>query len=398
MKRFFILMIGVLMMASVFAWGVSPARTTLDFEAGMEKEVSFEVINSDNEDLDISFFAQGDLAEYISLPTSSSSLSSGEDRKSFSYTLNLPSNLEPGAHTGDVVVMQTPKGTDSDDSQISATLAVITQVRVYVSYPGKYATAKLYAYDSAPGEPVRFVIPVVNVGKFDLTSVRASVDVYNKMGGKIDSFEMGPIEIANGGRKELVYDYEGDLDVGEYFVEASVIYDEDGLISLEESFSVGGENLELLDISVDDFSLGQIAKLEMLVENKWSEAISGVYIDTKIIDKDGDVVSDFESAAQDVESLSKKSFASYWDTDGVFEGEYDAEVSINYGDKSSRKDLRFEVSDNELVVVGLGYVVSSEAKGEGMSTTVVVLTALVVLLILMNLFWFFIFRKKFSKK
>jgi hypothetical protein len=139
--------------------------------------------------------------------------------------------------------------------------------------------------------------------------------------------------------------------------------------------------------------LGEIAKLEMLVENKWSEAISNVHIETLIKDAEGDVVSNFESAAQDIGALNKESFVSYWDTAGVREGTYDAEVSIKYGDKTSEKNLKFEVSQNELVIVGLGYVISTDAGG-GVDTIVIVLVVVIVLMVLINLLWFLLLRKK----
>ncbi len=191
----------------------------------------------------------------------------------------------------------------------------------------------------------------------------------------------------------MVYGWKADVEIGEYFAKAAVVYD-DGTINLEEKFSVGSKELELQEINVGGFSLGEIAKLEMLVENKWSEAISGVYIETLIKESDGDVVSSFESAAQDIGALEKKSFDSYWDTAGVREGNYDAEVSINYGDKESKKNLKFEVSKNDLVVVGLGYVISADGVREETDTIVIVLVVVIVLMVLINLLWFLLLRKK----
>jgi hypothetical protein len=198
--------------------------------------------------------------------------------------------------------------------------------------------------------------------------------------------------IAWGLRKELVYNWKADVEVGEYLAKAAIVYDE-GTVNLEESFNVGTRELELKEINVEDFTLGQIAKLQMLVENKWSDNIGGVFIETTIKDDDEDVVSSFQSSAQDIEGSSKKNFDSYWDTAGVREGEYDAQVSINYGAKSSENNLKFKVSDDELVILGLGYVISDSSGGDG-NTIVVVLVAVIVVMVLINLLWFFMLRKK----
>lgn len=395
MKRFVFLLIGIFMLSSVYALGVTPARTTMDFKPGLVRTVDFDIINSGGQNMKIVFSAQGDLSKYISLPSLEGEISSSESSKAFSYTLNLPKELKPGLHTGEVFAMQLPSGDISGNSQILATLAVVTQVYLYVPYPGKYASAEMYVYSANQGEDVRFVIPVVSAGEFDLTSVRANVDIYNKLNEKVDSFDTQSIEVKSGSRKELVYNWKSDVPIGEYIAKASLIYD-DGTLNLEKTFSVGSKELELQRIDVNGFSLGEIAKLEMLVENKWSEPISGAYIETKIKNSNGDIVSSFESASYDIAALSKQVFVSYWDTAGVKVGTYETEVSINYADKSSKKNLKFDVGENSLTVIGLGYVISAEGDGES-NTLIVVLVVIIALLVLINLLWFFLLRKKLKK-
>ena len=290
------------MISSVYALGVTPARTTIDFEPGLVRDVNFDIINSDGADLKIVFSAQGNLSKYISMSSSEGSVSSLEGSKTFTYTLSLPDKMEPGLHKGEIITMQLPSEDTSGSSQVLATLAVVNQIYLYVPYPGKYANAEMYVYNANQGEEVRFVIPVVNVGEFDLTSVRANIDIYNKLSEKVDSFNTKSIKINSGGRKELIYNWKADVPIGDYRAVASLIYDE-GIINLEKVFSVGNEELELQEISVNSFSLGQIAKLEMLVENKWSEPISEAYIETKIKNSDGSVVSSFKSASYDIAAV-----------------------------------------------------------------------------------------------
>ena len=170
------------------------------------------------------------------------------------------------------------------------------------------------------GSGVTFVFPVVSAGEFDLTSVKANVDIYNKLNEKVASFNTNEISVPSGQKKELVHYWKAAVPIGEYRAAASLIYDE-GTLNFEEIFSVGSQELELQDIIVEDFSLGEIAKLEMLVENKWSEPISDAYIETKIMNDRGDLVSNIKSASYEVDALSKQVFISYWDTAGVREGD-----------------------------------------------------------------------------
>lgn len=395
-KRFFVwIFLLIFLIGSVSALGVTPARTTIDFQKGLSKDVSFEVINSGDKDIDVVLSVQGELAKYVTLSSTSASISLNERTKTLTYTLNLPDSLEPGSHTADVYILEIPKDSGVGEAYVRATLAVVTQIYVYVPYPGKYAKSDMRIINANQNGEVTFIFPVVSAGEFDLTSVKANVDIYNKMNEKVDSFTTDSISVPSGANKDLVYRWKGNVPVGEYRAVATITYDE-GTLNFEGTFSVGSQDLVLEEITTNRFSLGEIVKLEMLVENKWSEKISGAYIETNILNERGDLVSKFESASYDVEPLKKQTFVSYWDTAGVKEGTYETEVSVVYGDKKSTNSLKFEVSQNNLRVIGLGYVIS-EGESSGSNTLVIVLIGVIILLVLINLLWFMLLRKRLKK-
>jgi len=395
MNKLIYFLFGIFMISSVCALGVTPARTTIDFEPSLNTQVSFDVLNSEGKELNLVLAVQGELAEYITLSSTTASISANEGSRTFSYSVNLPDRLEPGNHLGEIVILELPEGGETSEAYVRATLAVITQLQVYVQYPGKYANAKMTIINADGNGDVTFVFPVVSAGEFDLTSVKVNVDIYNKLNEKIDSFSTKEISVPSGEKKEIVYKWKADVPIGEYRAVATLIYDE-GTLNLEGTFSVGSQELELQDIIVEDFSLGDIAKLEMLVENKWSEPISGAHIETKIMNNRGEIVSDFKSASYDVEALAKQVFVSYWDTAGVLVGDYETEVSINYGDKSSKMSLEFQVERNKLTIIGLGYVISAE-EGGGMNTLIIVLIIVIIVLVLINIIWFFVLRRRLRK-
>jgi hypothetical protein len=396
MNKLLFLLMGLFMLSSVYALGVTPGRTTVDFKPGLEREVVFEIINSGGEDVELSLSVDGELADYINFDSKRISILSSESSKTLSYKLALPANLEPGLRTGRIIIAEVPGESKGEESYVAATLAVAIQLHVNVPFPGKYATSSMVVYDAAPEEEVTFVFPVVSRGEFDLSSVRANVDIYNRLDEKIDSFNTAAISIPSTERKEIVYKWLADVPIGEYRAKATIIYD-DGTINLEGFFNVGSKELELQEIAVSDFSLGEIVKLEMLVENKWSEPISDAHIETNILDEEGDVVANFESSSYDIKPLAKQVFVSYWDTAGVKVGNYQTDVSIYYGDKSSKKSLEFQVNDDSLTIVGLGYVISAESEGGGMNLLIVVLIIVIVLLILINLLWFLFLRKRLKR-
>ena len=399
-KKILVLLMGIFLIASVSALGVTPARTTIDFQPGLKQTVSFSIVNSENQDMELVIYAQGDLSESISLKENAITMSASEGSRQMSYEVSLPSELKPGLNIGEVVVLQLPGKSGSSEAYVGAALAVVSQLYVNVPFPGQYAEADLNVVNAEKDGEAVFIIPVVNRGKEHLSSVKANVDIYNKLNEKVGSFNTVEIEVASGQRGEIVHKWKAEVPVGRYRAVATLIYGTNPpkTINLEKQFNVGTSDLELQEISVNEFQLGDIAKFEMLVENKWSEQISGAYAQTQVYSDVGDVIADFNSAQYDISPLSKMVMVSYWDTAGVREGDYETKIFLRYGDKSSQKNVELKVSEDSIEVIGLGYVISSGKSGvAGNSNLVFILIIVIVVLVLINLLWFLVLRKRLKK-
>lgn len=383
--------------SSVSALGVTPARTTVDFTPGLKKTVSFSIVNSEKKNLEIAIAKQGELKDYVSLSTQSVSLSSSDDSRQVSYDVNLPQSLSPGLHTAEVIVLELPSQSGSSEAYVGAALAVVTQLYVYVPYPGKYADAELNIVNADNNKEVTFVIPVLSQGEFDLTDVSANIDIYNSASQKVASFNTDSISVKSGERKEIVSKWKADVPVGTYTAKVTLIYDGETK-SFEKTFNVGSQDLELQSLQVKNFNLGDIAKIEMLVENKWSEQITGAYAETQIFNDKNEMIADFKSQSYDIPALTKKVLLSYWDTAGVREGKYKTKISLNYGDKSLPRDIELKVSQNNIEAIGLGYVISSSSSSGGNSNLAVILVVGIVVLVLINVVWFIVLRKKLTGK
>lgn len=396
-KKIFLILILIFSLYSVSGLGVTPARKTVDYVPGLEGSVGFSVLNSESKDIDLVVYSEGELSENVFLSESSFSMSADEKDKQLGYDYKLPSGLSPGVHTADIVVLQVPKKSSGGDNYVGATLAVVTELYVQVPYPGKYAEAELNIINPGKGEEARFIIPVASRGKVGLADVYATIDIYNKLNGKVGSVASGSVSLEQGERKELVANWNASVEPGEYRAVVNVVYGrEDGqTISLEKVFNVGSKELDLQSVEVNNFQLGGIAKLEMLVENKWGEPIKEAYVETNVYDSSGAVMANFKSANYDFDAFEKKSILAYWDTQGVKEGTYGTEVFLKHSSKSTQKAFELKVSQNDIQAVGLGYVISS-GESEGGSLVTILIIALVVL-VLVNVLWFLVFRK-FLKK
>ena len=386
--------------AKVSAIGVTPGKTSFDYTGGESRTVEVTVVNSDKKDINIAVLVQGELAPHISVSQVSFKMAASETEKKITYVLKMPQGMKPGPHLGEIVIVQLPEQLPSGDAFVGASVAVITQVQVFVPYPGKYAEADMSVagFDS-PGK-VTFVIPIHNRGDLDIVRARAIIDIYGPLNEKITSVSTNEISIMSEERKEVVGEWMADVPPGRYRAVATVIYDEK-TAQVEKQFNVGNKILSLEQVEVNDFNLGQIAKFEKRVNNEWSESIVGAYAQMFVYNEEGEIMADFKSATYDIAPLSKVLMVAFWDTDGVRTGTYDASVFLKYGEQSSQQDLKLEVSDNNINVIGLGYVISERDGSSGglfSNSLMVVLIAVIGVLVLINVIWFLVLRKRLKKK
>ncbi|MEK6896509.1 MAG: hypothetical protein AABX12_03575, partial [Nanoarchaeota archaeon] len=393
-------LIVVIISVQASAMGITPGRTTLKYEPGAEQTVGFKIINSEKEDFQAVILVQGELNASIALSEVSFDMTAGEAERAVSYTFKAPPSLTPGTRSAEIVVMKLPKKSGSGATFVGAAVGVVTQLHVLVPYPGKYADIDMNVAGPDGNGQVTFLIPVVSRGDLDLVDVRATVDIYTSLNEKIDSVSTGRVSIASGQRNELVGVWDSkNFTSGAYKAVVTVLYDEQAA-KMEKVFEIGSRTLELQQVEVNEFSLGDIAKFELLVENKWNQPITGAFAQMQIFNNDKQVMADFKSANYDIPALSKALMVAFWDTKGVKEGTYDSSVFLRYGEHSGQKDLQLKVSTNEINVIGLGYVISQDKKSGSSGSSSALVTVLVIviaLLVLVNLAWFLVLRKKLKR-
>jgi len=380
----------IVSMQNILALGITPGRTTINFEPGLNQEVSFSVINSGHKDMSVVFMIRGNLSEYVTMNTAYAEFSADEESKSFSYTVNLPERIETlGKHEIEIVAVEMPKDFKETGTMIGSTLAVVTQLHVYVAYPNKYVEGNVNVVES-DGEMV-FFIPVVSRGKLDIVHLEAKIDIYSWSDEKVASL----VSNSDLERKELVARWNPEVAPGKYKAVVNLIYDEE-VSSFEKEFNVGEMLLEIKEIVVRDFRLGEIAKFNTLVENKWSNDLKDVYLNIIVYNNEGEVMADFKSPSYNVESLSQKEIISYWDTGGVHKGTYDGKLFLIYGEKSTERNIQLRITDDEIEIIGItGKVV---VKGESKLNLTNILIGVVLVLIVMNVVWFFIIKKLLKKR
>jgi len=387
---FLVFSLMLLLVSNVSSLGISPGRKIIDFLPSQEVSGSFKIINSENRQLSLSISIDGDLGERFILPEKIINLNPGEE-KIVDYKFNLPEGLSPGNHIQEIVVSESSL---SSEGSIGATVGVISQVYIKVPYPGKYAELEFNVESVEVGQNVLFSIIASNVGEESIEDLSAIIDIFDRDDNRIGTISSEKIKIPKGDKKSISVSWKADVEAGEYLARAKISYAEEN-IELEKDFRIGVETLDLNSVIVKQYSLGGIAKFEMNVQSKWSEDISNVYSQTNVFDSNKKMIADFKSPTDDIFALANQTLFSYWDTEGIKEGIYDAVIYLRYGEKFSKRDVQFEVGKNNLRTLGLGYVISGTQPLN--NNTTIILVAVIVILVLLNFLWFVIFRRKFKK-
>jgi hypothetical protein len=377
----------------VFALGVSPGRTTLDFSPNLEKEISFSVTNTENKDMGIAFTVEGDLADFVTLSSKVERFSADEGSKEFSYIVNLPRGLSPGLHEADIITTEVPAEGVSADTTIRASVSVVTQLRVYVPYPGKYVDVNFDVVNEEESGLIKFYLPLISRGDEEITSVKGVIGIY-KESELVDSLETNELSLSAGEKKEILAVWNPDIAPGKYRAVAKIDYDGEKK-EIEKEFNVGKENLEVLGVSVNDFKLGDVARIKIIVQNKLSDTIEKATANMEIKDSGAKEIAKLKSEDYEIPPLRNSEMVLYWDTENLEAGEYGSELKIDFDDKFVNKQFKVDVSEDSMKFVGVGFVVDS-GSGEKISTSTFLLIVIgfLVLVNFAGVLWWIRHRKK----
>jgi len=396
MNKFVFLIIFLIALPLVSSFGITPAQKIFDYNPGTEQKYSFEIVNSENKRVNLVLLPQGELAPNIALSQYYLTMTPDIKSVTITYTVKIPSGLSPGGHYGDILITEVPDSSSSaSPTYIGSVVGVVTKVLVDVPYPGKYAESALSISSTDTGK-VAFVMPLVSKGNLDIVRAKAVIDIFTPLNEKVATISTQELELLSGQRIELAAEWDpSSVANGKYRAVATVVYDESTL-TLESEFSVGKDALQIKSAEVNDFSLGEIAKFEFLIENTFNSVAENAYIMMQVFDDAGGIMAEFKSATYNIEPFSSKLLVAFWDTEGVRAGNYDAKAFINFGQSSIQKELTLDVSDNDIQVIGVGYVIKS-AGSKGSSSLINILIIAIIVLVILNLTWFLVLRKRIKK-
>jgi len=386
----------------VIAIGITPGRTTIDFEPGYEGDIEFTILNNEHKDMNVMLYVkEGPYSDLVALYDNIIVFRSDEDFKTFRYSVKMPDEMsEPGTHEIDIVAMDMPNTKEKGGAFVGATTAVITQLLIRVPYPGKYATVDVDVPATKTGENVNFFVKVRNLGTEDIGKAFATIDILGPTNEKIAVLETEESGIKSKSWKEFKVIWKNPENPGIYFASVTLRYDEDnegGIAKKKKEFSVGEMYIDVTDITVKNFRLGGVAKFNVQTESKWNQKIDNVYGNVLIDDNDGKSIADVKTASIEVDPFAREEIDAYWETEGVKADDYDGRFVLHYAGRRTEKELIAHISPNDMSIdiLGLGIgAVTVESTQTGIFTTDTIILLMLGILVIINMGWFMYFRKR----
>ncbi|MBD3247442.1 hypothetical protein GF378_02370 [Candidatus Pacearchaeota archaeon] len=326
---FAILFVSLFFIPNALAIGVSPGRKTIDYTEEMVGETihcSFKVLNPSLKNTNVDLSVKGDLENSIILYENSLEIFSGQESVEVPYSIDLSRNslnLKPGKNQAEILITENPS---DDENAFSAVMSVATQIIINYPYPGKYIESSINIQESGKNETTKFSIPVINRGEEDIESLKAKINISNK-NSSITQLESESISIKSMDREELDVGWIANVPMGVYQATIDLVYD-DEIATYYKTFKVGEVNVEVFDIFTENFELGNIVTLKILVENEWNDILKEVYANLILYDESGEKIADIKTAPYDLEPLEEKRIPLHWDTTGVEQGKYTGKIRI----------------------------------------------------------------------
>ncbi len=318
--------------------GVSPASYQVDFQPGLKQVFHFDFLQDNDYQLKIS--AEGDLAKYVTLSTTSL----GADAGGVNALLQLPRSIEiPGRH--DIYISASQEGNGA--SGVSLVGKIRGDIKVDVPFPGKYATIDFSSTNVNRGEPVKFSMIIHNLGK-EIISVDGFIYIYDQNKASIEKIPASFDNIVSQDSISQEFTLNtSSYNPGKYTALALLSYGGESQLKSEIPFRIGELAISIVNYS-NDLTKNKINRFDVKIESLWNDPIENVYATVSIL---GYPIT-FKTPSVDLKGFEQSTLTGYFDTTSIQEDNFRARIEIDYANKTTEKyvNINFKREYNYLLI------------------------------------------------
>lgn len=390
MKFLQLLILAILLASTAAGLGIVPSSKEILYEPGKEETIELLVKNNEAKDFSAIVYAEGELAKHITITEQAIQLKSTEQGKTIVLKISMPDSIEKQGEISTQIVV---RETGATGEGVSAYLAVASKLKLRVPYTGKYTEIRLLSPAFIRNQESNFAVEVNNLGTEAIEEAQAFIDIIGPLGNKITTLTGEKKRIEPKGKALLIVKWVPELNNGPYIAQATVIYDTKTATD-KADFAIGEPKLTIDSVSVTGFTLGGIAKFDMLVSSNWGMPMEQVYGQVQVSDSRTTYTS-YKTASMTIEPYGKQLYAAYWDTGKVLAGNYRLDMMFNYLDKTTANQVDIVVEPNNIRIPEIG-MATTEVQGST-KTSIAVLAAIILLVLAVTVFNSILLWKKLRK-
>ncbi len=355
---------------AVFAIGLSPSPIHIEYQPGKEEEFTFSIMNNQGNEVYAHLYASG---EYASLLTFKETIIKIPAYQAYEVKAKIrfpEAILTPGPQHIKIGVIEEP----ADNIQAQGVIpkaGVETKLKFAVPYPGKYLQLRLEVPSVNAGERLPVQLFIKSYGKETVERLSGSIALEAAQ----QVLKTIPVSL-----HEILPDEERsfqdfvkteDMPAGDYMATGIFAYDRfQGFASTD--FRIGTLYVNLTNFT-KTFERDTVAQLDLHIASRWNENIDDVYATIEIM-QDGRGVASMQTPGVSLNPWQTAILRTYWDTNGIAQGNYQARITLHYAQTSS-------VFDGDLVVYAKIKV-----------NTTYILIGIIAFIILVDVIW--LLRKK----
>src|SRR3989344_6488028 len=327
----------LLMITSVVALGIGPAKTSIDYIGPETRDVTFNIFRERSEPYEVRLEKDGVLAPYITLDSSEILLS--QDLVPIPFTLRIPEGLPPGPNEGRIIVTEVAGTVYGGQSVGVTSIRIPHKIIINMPYPDKYVMAEVNV--KSDEDKVQLTSIVKNIGSLPLANVKADYEIHERERSiavlSTQSTALEPLAAGSIGAEIE----RSRLPNGEYEA-ATTIHFDDLSIELVKAFEVGEPTIILTNFD-HYFEPEEINPFAFEVYNDWNADVSDISMDIAISHPEKGPVTTLKTFTFVLKPRETKKIETYWDTRGLAEGDYDATITLYIGPRKVSKPVALSI-------------------------------------------------------
>ena len=328
-----------LLLNSSLALKLGPSGQQLEYAPGKEVIVSYFFIAEEGGG-DYQVTLTGDLAEYSSLVDNQPTISAKHsEKKTFQVSIKIPPlGIEPGEKSLKISVEQ-KLSSQYGQPQIGAVVKVSSYLPVYVPYPHKYLIIKrlkTIKEQNEVGKPVYFELGVKSLSTQTIKRIFGGINIFNAQNQKIATVPLVEVKDLSELAESTLYaewtpsEKEGP---GSYLAKAQVNFDDiNTTLTAERQFTVGLENIELLEVAPNQIFLNQIQEVKLKVKSVWNDELN-YRGESTLYGAGGLEVYSYKSPTTTLAPWGEGWLPVYLDTKGLDAGVYQLQSTLFFNNK-----------------------------------------------------------------